>query len=439
MNITISTDILSDKESSFLKSSFDDGTEIRIFANSGHRQLSEEFANAVPILISLTVSAAMSGITWDALKASLINLFHNRSKKLSKELTVRISTKNTVITITNGKKVIDSSSEHIVVEGATEELIKEIVFNKNQLQEKKLKRNIRRQGVFISYSHVDRKWLDKLDVHLKPHMHGEKFYAWDDREITPGSKWAEEIDSALNSARVAVLLVSPDFLASDFIMSVELPRIIHRVENDNLTILWVPIRDSSYEITALAQYQAAFSPRQPLASLSNSELDSAFNEVAESIARALDMNSVGNSLQIIDAFAAEAEAYTTGTPEPFEHSYEIATRQVQATVSLSQDGQDLTTITGEDLGKLPTEQRQLIRSHERVMQELFERWTEIKPKRVARDHEIKERACKESDLILTDLCSELTELLDFIEFMGMRLYDHYMHVRFICKNHSRKS
>ena len=302
-----------------------------------------------------------------------------------------------------------------------------------------MKPNTHRQGVFISYSHKDEKWLDEIRTHLKPHMRGEKFFLWDDQQIEAGSKWSEAISNALDTARVAVLLVSPDFLASNYIMSVELPRMIERAETDNLTILWIPIRESAYGTTELSNYQAAFPPSEPLATLSKPKRDSAFTEIAATVARAVDINSVANSLQIIDALSADASAYTEGRPEPDDHSYEIAARQKQMSVSLSQGEHDLTTITADDLVKLPSEQRQLIRSHERVMQDLFDRWTELKPRRSAMDGDVRERARTESDSVLTELCSELNELLDFIEFMGMQLYDHYMHVRFVCRSHQEGS
>ncbi len=131
MIISISSDNLSEEEMSFLKSAFDTEIEMRIFANSGHKQLSEEINSVVPVLIHFTISAVMSGATWDILKESLLYLFRNRTQKLSKDLTIRISAESSIITITEGKKVIDSSSKHIVIEGATEDLITDIVLDKN--------------------------------------------------------------------------------------------------------------------------------------------------------------------------------------------------------------------------------------------------------------------------------------------------------------------
>lgn len=121
-----------------------------------------------------------------------------------------------------------------------------------------------RDKVFISYSHKDKEWLDRLHVHLKPLMRDRQIDIWDDTRIQPGAKWHDEIKNGLQSAKVAVLLISPDFLASDFIVNEELPALLHAAEQDGAIILPVILRHSLFFTTPLASFQAVNNPSQPL-------------------------------------------------------------------------------------------------------------------------------------------------------------------------------
>ena len=140
-----------------------------------------------------------------------------------------------------------------------------------------------RKEVFISYSHKDRKWLDRLRVGLKPYVREFKLETWDDTHIKPGTKWKDEIEQALTRAKVAVLLVSPDFLASDFIATDELPPLLDAAEKEGLTILWVAVSTSSYKVTAIGKYQAANDPNRPLNSLTLANRDKIITRVCEQI------------------------------------------------------------------------------------------------------------------------------------------------------------
>ena len=84
-------------------------------------------------------------------------------------------------------------------------------------------------------------------------------------------------------ARVAVLLVSPDFLASDFIADHELPPLLRAAQDEGLRILWVLIRDCLFSETEIAGYQAAHDISRPLAMLTLAEVDTALVGIAKKI------------------------------------------------------------------------------------------------------------------------------------------------------------
>ncbi|RZK22830.1 MAG: TIR domain-containing protein, partial [Hymenobacter sp.] len=95
-----------------------------------------------------------------------------------------------------------------------------------------------------------------------------------------GSKWREQIERALDKARVVILLVSPHFLASEFMLAGDLPRQLQATAKTGVVIIPVLVSSSTFALTSLSQFQAANSPDQPLDLLSEGQVNQILMQVA---------------------------------------------------------------------------------------------------------------------------------------------------------------
>jgi hypothetical protein len=143
-----------------------------------------------------------------------------------------------------------------------------------------------RDKLFISYSHKDRVWLDRIRIMLQPVVRGKSIHLWDDTHIRAGGLWRKEIQAAIDSARVVVLLVSAEFLASDFIAGQELPALLNAAASNGLPVIWVAVSDCMFMETAIAEYQAANEPSQPLDTLDPGSQNRVLRTICEKITAA---------------------------------------------------------------------------------------------------------------------------------------------------------
>lgn len=142
---------------------------------------------------------------------------------------------------------------------------------------------LNRNQIFVSYSHMDKHWLEKLNISLNAIERFAGIKAWSDKLILSGTKWNEEIVKALSSTKIAVFLVTPYFLASKFIQENEMNYFLEINETQNIPILWIAVSHSLYEITPLNNIQCANNPKSPLDTLSEAEQNKEFTEISKRI------------------------------------------------------------------------------------------------------------------------------------------------------------
>jgi hypothetical protein len=143
--------------------------------------------------------------------------------------------------------------------------------------------SVNRTKVFISYCHKDARYLERLQVHLTPYCQSKLVDIWDDTKIKPGAKWHDEIKKAIEAAKVAVLLVSADYLASRFITEDELPPLLASAEQEGTTIFPVILSPCAFEYTKLYQFQAVNSPSQPISKMNKHQKEALWEKVARLI------------------------------------------------------------------------------------------------------------------------------------------------------------
>lgn len=136
--------------------------------------------------------------------------------------------------------------------------------------------------VFISYSHTDVKWLQELAPFLKPIEGKSIVEQWDDRRLTPGQKWRDEIRVAVDSAQVAILFVSAEFLASDFISTNELPQLLKKASAGGTTIMPIIVSPCGFDRhPELSLYQAVNAPSDTVLGMDDVKRKTLFKRVAD--------------------------------------------------------------------------------------------------------------------------------------------------------------
>nr|VFK50371.1 MAG: Formylglycine-generating enzyme, required for sulfatase activity, contains SUMF1/FGE domain [Candidatus Kentron sp. TUN]VFK51541.1 MAG: Formylglycine-generating enzyme, required for sulfatase activity, contains SUMF1/FGE domain [Candidatus Kentron sp. TUN]VFK55983.1 MAG: Formylglycine-generating enzyme, required for sulfatase activity, contains SUMF1/FGE domain [Candidatus Kentron sp. TUN] len=143
--------------------------------------------------------------------------------------------------------------------------------------------------IFISYAHEDEVWRERI---VKQFRVLPDIDIWDDRRISGGEKWFAKIEDALKSTKIAILLISADFLISEFIKKEEVPRLLERHEQEGLVIFPVIVRGCLWRrVPWLAEINARPRDGKPLLGMSEGQWESELAAIAEEISELLDETS----------------------------------------------------------------------------------------------------------------------------------------------------
>jgi hypothetical protein len=137
--------------------------------------------------------------------------------------------------------------------------------------------------LFYCYAHKDRILRDELDSHLTGLRRPGLIATWFDGEIIPGTAWEEEIETQLSIADVILLLISPEFLRSDYCYGKEMKRALERHSLKEAWIVPILLRPVDWQDTPFAKLQMLPTNALPITRWHNR--DEAFEDVAQGIRR----------------------------------------------------------------------------------------------------------------------------------------------------------
>ncbi len=148
-------------------------------------------------------------------------------------------------------------------------------------------------SIFYSYSHRDKAYRDKLKTHLSVMRRQGLISEWHDQDIIPGQEWTDEINKHLKTADVILLLVSPDFMDSDYCYSMEMEYAIQRHETGEACVIPIILRPCEWKHSPLNRFHALPYRAKPVVKWTPQ--DEAFNDIAQGIRRVVNSLRKGKS------------------------------------------------------------------------------------------------------------------------------------------------
>jgi hypothetical protein len=176
--------------------------------------------------------------------------------------------------------------------------------------------------IFLSYSREDKKWEEQLRVFLKSAEQSERVVVWYYGLINTGEPFDEKINEAIERAKVAVLLISPDYLASEWLLNVEVPRLLERQQRGELLIVSILLRPCDWmEVDWLRQIVMLPYGGTPIAEHDETTQHELLNEAARYIIKvAAELEVTPHPSRILEASPPDPPENIDAQPPPVTES-----------------------------------------------------------------------------------------------------------------------
>ena len=166
-------------------------------------------------------------------------------------------------------------------------------------------------SIFFCYAHEDEALLNKLKSHLRPLQRQGLIAVWHDRDISAGTEWEQEIKQHLNAAQIILLLISPDFMDSDYCYGIEMRRALERHQRGEAKVIPIIVRPVYWQ-GILGHLQALPTDAKPVRSWS--DVDEALYNVTEGIHTVVEQISIKLAAQAVEEQQAQFSAPSAETP-----------------------------------------------------------------------------------------------------------------------------
>lgn len=187
--------------------------------------------------------------------------------------------------------------------------------------------------IFFCYAREDEELLKKLKAHLNPLQRQGLIDVWHDRDISAGEEWEKEINRHLKEAQIILLLVSPNFMNSEYCYSVEMKQAIERHEKEEARVIPIILDHVYWQIAPLIKLQALPTDGKPIMSARWHSLNEALYDVTEGVRIVVEELTVqlsvtrmlqGDNTELMDRWTERArKVLILGQKEQerFKHNY----------------------------------------------------------------------------------------------------------------------